>query len=404
MVMAMDTAMGTTTKAKTDQQHTANRRQQFFARLAQALHLVGNLALAWAQRLLFRANPKVRSILIFRTGSFGDSLCAIPAIASIRKNFPDARIDMLTNTGHFGKSLVSIDQLIGPGILNRVLHYQNQPRRQILKLIRNGRYDLVIQLPQYNAAWYRLLRDMVFFRFGAGIRAGFGWQWNGAPIFRQAREAVFFSKNERLRLLEILEKNDVPPLPETTFALNWTDSDRVTAGSKLEAVIPATGKPLIAVVAGAKRSQNRWPAAYFNAVCRHFSGRFNLVLLGGPDDASLAGQIQQNEPGVYSLCGQLSPMQNAWVIKQCRLVLSNDTGLMHLSYAVGAPLVALFSARDLPGRWYPPNRPNVRILRHFGLACSACLSDRCNRNICMEKIEVAQVIGEMENLLGNRNL
>ncbi len=397
--MDMATAMGTTTKAKTDPPLPATWWQQFLVCLVQAIHLIGNLKLRWAQQLLFRANPQARSILIFRTGSFGDSLCAIPAICSIRKKFPEARIDILTNTGHPGQNLVSIDQLIAPGILNRGLNYQNQSRRQVLKTIRGGRYDLIIQLPQYNAPWHRLLRDMLFFRFGAGIRAGFGWQWDSVPIFRQAQEVVFLAKNERRRLLEIVAKNGVPPLPETAIALHWTDADRAIAGAKLGAVLPAAGKPLIAIVAGAKRPQNRWPAAYFKAVCRHFSRQFNLVLLGGPDDTSLARQIQDGEPGVYSLCGQLSPMQNAWILKKCWLVLSNDTGLMHLSYAVGAPLVALFSARDLPGRWFPPDLPNVRVLRHFGLACSACLSVHCKRNVCMEKIEVAQAIGVMEDLL-----
>lgn len=398
--MGTATAMGTTTKAKTNRTGTT-RWQQIQVRIVWALHLAGNLVLYWLQRLLFSVNAHPRRILIFRTGSFGDNLCAIPAICAVRKQFPEAQIDILTNTGHPGRNLVSIDQLIAPGILNQVLNYQDQPRRQVLKNVRSGHYDLVIQLPQYNAPWFRLLRDMVVFRLGTGIRAGFGWAWDSIPIFRQAQEAVFLAKNERQRLLAILKKNGIPAFPETSFALHWTDIDREIAEEILERILPANGKPLMAIVAGAKRSQNRWPLASFIAVCRHFAPQFNLILLGGPDDEILAKQIQESASGAYSLCGQLSPMQNAWVLKKCRIVLSNDTGLMHLSYAVGAVLVALFSARDLPGRWYPPNLPNIRILRYFGLPCSTCLSDHCKRNVCMEKIEVIQVISAINDLLRN---
>lgn len=392
--------MGTTTKAKT-KAPAASKLQQLQVRLVRVLHWVGNLVLHWVQHLLFSSNPEARRILIFRTGSFGDSLCAIPAICSIRNQFSNAQIDILTNTGHPNRNLVSIDQVIASGILNRIINYQNQSRRKVLQDIQKSRYDLVIQLPQYNAPWYRLLRDMVIFRFVAGIHAGFGWTWDNIPTFRQAQEAVFTAKNERLRLLEILKKNGVLPLPETTFALHWTNTDQEIAEAKIKAVLPKTDKPLIAIVAGAKRSQNRWQLTNFKAVCRQFASQFNFILLGGPDDESLAKQIQDGEPGIYSLCGQLSPMQNAWVLKKCRMVLSNDTGLMHLSYAVGAPLVALFSARDLPGRWYPPDIPSVRILRYFGLPCSACLSETCTRNVCMEKIEIAQVIDAMDDLLRN---
>jgi len=395
--------MGTTTKAKNNRTQAFNKIQQLQCRIVQVLHRAGNAMLRNAQGVFFQKNSAPRRILIFRTGSFGDSLCAIPAIQSIRRHFSGAQIHLLTNTGHAGQILVSIDQLIAPEILDRVINYQAQNRLALLAEIRQNRYDLIIQLPQYNAPWYRLLRDMCLFRFFAGIRAGFGWQWDGVNLFRQAQEAGFVAKNERRRLLDILAKNGIPALPETDFSLLWMEDDRRIAESILQEIVPDE-KPLIGLVVGAKRPQNRWPLDSFRQVCRYFAPRFNLVLLGGPDDAPLAEQLQGGQPGAYSLCGRLSPMQHAWVLKKCRLVVSNDTGLMHLAYAVHAPLVALFSARDLPGRWYPPERANVRVIRHAGLACSACLSERCADNVCMKNIEAGAVIGAMEGVLAKAAL
>jgi ADP-heptose:LPS heptosyltransferase len=350
------------------------------------------------QTLLFRANQSPQRILIFRTGSFGDGICAIPAIHSIRSHFSNAQLDILTNTGHENQNLVSIDQLIAPGILDRVINYQGSSRSALIAEIRQHKYDLVIQLPQYNAPWYRLFRDMVVFRILCGIPAGFGWQWDATPVFRRAQEALLLAPNERRRLLDLLVKNRVPALSEFEFPLRYEENDRQVAESTLSAGLHSN-KVLIGIVPGAKRSQNRWPVTAFQAVCKHFSDRFEIVLLGGPDDRDIADKICQDQAGVHSLCGQLLPMQNAWILKKCALVLSNDTGLMHLAYAVHAPLVAVFSARDLPGRWYPPNRDTICVLRRFDTPCSVCLSETCADNICMKNISVLAVIAAMEDVL-----
>lgn len=72
--------------------------------------------------LFFNKDIKgVRKILIFRTGSLGDSVCALPAIYSIRKNFPDAQIDILTNAG--AENLVSLGAIIDRTIVNEIINY-----------------------------------------------------------------------------------------------------------------------------------------------------------------------------------------------------------------------------------------------------------------------------------------
>lgn len=393
----MDTAMGMVTAitTKTNNKRAASARWKLQSiRLA---HGAGNAVLRLAQRSLFRPPAKASRILIFRTGSFGDSLCAIPAIRSIRQQFPKSRIDILTNTGHSGKRLVSLDQLIAPGLIDEVINYEGMPRRALTKTIRSRHYDAIIQLPQYNAPLHRLLRDMLVFRILCRIPAGLGWQWDNIPFFRKTQEYTGDAANERKRLLDMLQRNGIRPLPETDFALNLNEADHTVAETLLQQY-RRPGKAMIALVPGAKRPQNRWPLPYFAAVCAHFSPEFDLLLLGGPDDRELAGPLE-SIAHVHSLCGLLTPMQNAWVMKQCALVLSNDTGPMHLAYAVGTPLVALFSARDIPGRWYPPESPSNRIFRSFDIPCSVCFSETCADNICMKRIDPETVIAGMEQML-----
>ena len=61
----------------------------------------------------------IKKILIFRNGSFGDTICALPAINTIRKNFPDSDIDIMTNSG--GKTLVSIENIIDGSMINEFI-------------------------------------------------------------------------------------------------------------------------------------------------------------------------------------------------------------------------------------------------------------------------------------------
>jgi heptosyltransferase-3 len=157
------------------------------------------------------------------------------------------------------------------------------------------------------------------------------------------------------------------------------------------------GIPLIAVVVGAKRPQNRWPIGYFKQVVEHITNRYQVVLAGSQEDNELVRPLMDIRQ-VINACGRLTPMESAALLSLCTLTISNDTGPMHLSYGVGTPTIALFSSRDLPGKWYPPLDRNV-FFRTPDVPCQACFSETCNNNICMQAISPEQVIAEAENLL-----
>ena len=142
---------------------------------------------------------------------------------------------------------------------------------------------------------------------------------------------------------------------------------------------------------------NRWPIEYFRNVALYFSKKgFNIIIIGGQEDQALAEQLL-NISNIYDFTGKLTPMQSAVMIKNCRQTLSNDTGPMHLSYAVETPVVAVFSARDYPNKWFPP-KGNI-VLRDNDIECSVCFTETCTDNQCMKSISVETVIESLENLL-----
>ncbi len=357
-----------------------------------------NVVLKIFKCLLFGNNIKIeaKKILIFRTGSLGDSVCALPAIYSIRKNFPDAQIDILTNAG--AENLVSLGALIDRTIVNEIINYYGMPKKKLFKLIKKNKYDLFIQLPQYGAAWFRQLRD-IFIAKSLGVKYAFGWQICSTQFLAKHQARLINFENERDRLLRILERNGLKSYG-LVFPLGITEEIKRKVEILIEdkrlkdTRLPFLDNNLspvqsrqenIGLVVGAKRPQNRWPIEYFKEVADYLlKQRYNILLFGGPEDFELAEQIKGDN--VFNFCGKLSPLETAEMMKYCRLVISNDTGPMHLAYAVGTPLIAIFSSRDYYGKWFPPKNEKNIVLRNNDMYCAECFRDEVNGNKCLKKI------------------
>lgn len=351
-----------------------------------------NAILSATVKLVFRSQGSPQRILIFRTGSLGDNICAIPSIAAIRKHYPNSKIDILVNSG--ASNLVSLEQLLDPACYDEIINYLGKPRKEVVNILRARNYDLVIQLPQTGSSFTRLIRDILFFRLIS--KSGFGWCMSIVPFFKRTQENYVSFDNETHRLAKLLHRFGIE-VDENQYLLNITKEDEIIVGEKFSEIVN-NKMDCIAVVVGAKRPQNRWPIGYFNEVIRVFATKYNILLIGGPEDKVLTSHLQ-NHNNIHNFCGLLTPLQSAALIKRCKLVLSNDTGPMHLSYAVNIPVIAIFSARDFPGKWFPPENEKNIVNRSYGIHCSLCLSENCTNNICMQHIEPPLIITQMKAML-----
>jgi ADP-heptose:LPS heptosyltransferase len=355
-----------------------------------------NLILHFLKEILYRkSRGTVRSVLIFRTGSLGDSLCAVPAIQSIKKQYPLADVDILTNTGY--SNLAGLHHLLEKDVYREIINYYGYSKKKLFHLLRQRKYDLVIQLPQVDASFFTLLRDLIIFR--AVAPSGFGWRKSQMKWFRKTQARFLQFPNEVDRLSILLQQHNIIPSTVGTI-LTPLVSDVLYAKEVLQQLGVSSFNNLIAIVVGAKRPQNRWPITYFKQVVDHFSSKYTIVLIGAKEDNELVQPLVTTN-NVVNTCGRLTPMQSAAAISLCRLSISNDTGPMHLSYAVGTAVIALFSSRDLPGKWYPSGKNNY-VFRAANIACEACFSETCNNNICMQAIQPSEVISCAEQLLNSR--
>lgn len=347
-----------------------------------------NAVISLCRLALFRDHNDPKRILIFRTGSIGDNICSIPSIVAIRKHFIAAEIHLLTDAG--GQNLASLDRLLSPDYYNKVIDYSNLRILQLLQVIRKGRYDLVIELPQ-NIVTLRLeIRNMIFFRL-AGIRSGFGWHVTTCFSFLQTQEKHLQFLSEAKNLLQIIESHGIKVFDAERYPLQLTDEDRAIAEGTLHKTVPADyiQNRMIALVPGAKRSQNLYPLDRFVLLAEWLVRKgYTVLVIGGQEDI-IRGNEMAMQKGVFSFCGKLTPLQSAALLSKCFIAISNDTGPMHLSYAVGTPVIGLFSSRDFQNKWFPPEG-NI-ALRNYHVHCSLCFTETCGNNICMQGIPLDAV-------------
>ena len=120
--------------------------------------------------------------------------------------------------------------------------------------------------------------------------------------------------------------------------------------------------------------------------------KYDVALIGGKADREFIDKIinKSDNRKIKSYAGELNVLDSAALIKIAKLVISVDSGPMHLTYALNTKLVALFSARDYAEKWYPPTNRGV-VLR-YDIKCSPCFLDKCPiNNECINSITVEEV-------------
>ena len=308
-------------------------------------------------------------ILIIKPSALGDVVHALPTINRIRQRFPDAHIAWLVND-----ALASL--LKHSPIINEVIPF---PRHQYAELpalvhrLRQYRFDIVIDLQG-------LLRSGLMSRLTrAPRRIGLS----------DAREGARFFYNEIV---------DVPRAHAVDRYLLAARHLGCEAGSiefplGVSAQIKSEG--LIAVNPSARWETKLWGNDKFAELVRRLP-RERVVLTGSSGERDTIERIAQ---GSRNLAGQTDLFQLAELYRRCAVVITNDSGPMHIAAAVGTPVVGIFGPTD-PALTGPYGKQHV-VLR-AGIPCSPCFKGHCVNPVlmeCMKLITVEQVLAAAKPFL-----
>jgi heptosyltransferase-2 len=200
--------------------------------------------------------------------------------------------------------------------------------------------------------------------------------------------------HEYLHLAAALGANPEPVPPQLAIA-----PDEIEAAKKKFGLAEIT-QPIFGLNPGAEYGPaKRWPVERFIAAAKEIQQRTNCtwLLFGGKGDASITDQIESaignRQSAIFNLAGKTSLRELMSLLKICRVLLTNDTGPMHVAAALGTPVVVPFGSTspELTGPGLPGD-PRHRLLKS-GAPCSPCFLRECPVDFrCMNGIRVEHVV------------
>ncbi|TMH75637.1 MAG: lipopolysaccharide heptosyltransferase II, partial [Betaproteobacteria bacterium] len=308
-------------------------------------------------------------ILIVAPNWIGDALLAQPLFARLRKKLPGVLIDALAPpwTAPVLRRMPEIDDVVEAPFDHGELALV--ARWRLGRRLRSRRYDQAIVLPNtFKSA-------LVPFFAKIPVRSGFvGESRYGLLNLAHKLDA----KGVRLmaeRYAQLAEKpGTMPalPLPQTRLAVD--EANLVLDLSRLRL---SRARPIAAFCPGAEYGPSkRWPARHFAALARKLAALgYAVWLFGSEKDRAIGEEIAvASEGAATNLCGKTDLASAIDLLSLAEVVVSNDSGLMHVAAGVGRPVVALYGSSS--PEHTPPLARSYRIVR-TGIECSPCFAREC---------------------------
>jgi heptosyltransferase II len=323
----------------------------------------------------------IRKILIIRPGGIGDAALLIPAICLLKKKLPEALITVLAE-----KRNASTFSLC-PHV-DKVLQY-DKPYELLLAIWAN--YDVVIDTEQ----WHRL--SAIIARVsGAGIAIGYATNERKKlfthPILYSQHDYESKSFSHLLEPLAITIKNE--GLPFLTVPKEAIKNAETLLGK-------FSGRPFITISPGSSVPEKQWSLNNFSKLASKINQVGFPIVVIGSDKERMSGEMITNGIEALNLAGKTSLLETAAVIEKSSLLVSGDSGVLHIAAGLGCPTVSLFGPSNA-NKWAPRGKHHITISRN--LSCSPCSKfgniPNCRINArCMAEITVEEVLGAVEKLL-----
>jgi lipopolysaccharide heptosyltransferase II len=330
-------------------------------------------------------------IIVLTREHIGDLVCTTPALRSLRRRYPDARITVevgeraacvLENNPHVDEILVRRD------------HQGLAGKLRFIALLRHRKYDLGVILD--NSA------DMISYLWAGGVPLRVGLvrkrRFSGLLTDSVLFDPTVHEMVDNFRNVVGLLGADVSDASTEVFP---GAKDSVAAARHLVAAGLNGDEILVGLNPGASLPSNRWLPERFAELGDRLTTRpgVTVLLLGGREDASLSDEIsaKMHAPAVR-LTGRLTVMQLAEVLARCAVLVTADTGPMHLAVAMKTPVVALFGPAALHESG-PGYAPGHRVIRKVA-GCPDCTKQVCRHDRrCMRAISAEEVAREVFEML-----
>lgn len=300
----------------------------------------------------------VKQILLIQTAFTGDVVLATPLIEKLHQYYPDAAIDFVLKKGNEGL-------LLGHPYLREVMVFNKKAGKigELLRLrsaIRKKKYDLVVNMHRFGSSGF-----LAGFS-GAKERVGFDKNPFSFRYTKKVTHEIGNGKHEVRRNLELIEhltdmKTELPKLYPSE-----TDEKLVS--------FHKTKGAYVCIAPTSVWFTKQWPLEKWVELIRMIPASYQVYLLGAPGDRSVCDDIIRRSAREHAanLCGQLSFLQSAALMRDAKMNFVNDSAPLHFASAMNAPVTAIFCSTIPQFGFGPLSDDSVVIEVDEKLDCRPC--------------------------------
>ena len=334
-------------------------------------------------------------ILIVEVNWLGDVLFSTPAIKALRKKFPDSHIaclivprvkEVLALNPHINELIINDENGLHKGFLGKL---------KLAQELKQKKFDVVVL---FHRSFTR-----AFLAYWAGIpqRVGY-YTWKRSSLLTQP---LPMPKKDSLHRVDYY-LTIVKPLGADTsdrfYEFFTAEEDKKFIDNFFKDKGISAGDFVVCLNPGGNWFSKRWPKEHFAQLADRLITEYKVkaIFSGAKDDLPLIQEIaglMKNKPIVAA--GETTLKQSACLFKKANLVISADSGPLHIAAAEGANVIALFgpTSSRITG---PMGRGRIKVIQAQGSDCTIpCYDTQCNNNRCMQAITVSEVVVAVQDFL-----
>ncbi len=368
--------------------------------MAKIFDLIGNILFFPFGLKRLELPERIRKILVIRLDGIGDVMFTTPLYEALKGKYPEARISVLVSIQT--KEVVEMNPYVDSVFVmektwfSAVSGIKFDEILSILRKIRKENFDIGIDLRGDMRNILLMLLGKVKFRVGYGVTGG-GFLLNMIQDYEKDMQEV----EKNIRLIKGLDCK----VANRRLQIYYSQSDQANVLEFLERENVGKYDSLLAVHMGAGYPSKSWKKERFLQLLKELNERnYGRIVLVGNDNNDICFNYIRKRLSIdyISTIGRLSIRELAVLLERCSVLISCDSGPVHVAAAVGTPCIVLFSGTNTLKQWGDPDN-NVNKVIHKDVECSPCEMRICpqNTHLCMGNIRVEDVLYELDALFGS---
>jgi lipopolysaccharide heptosyltransferase II len=344
-----------------------------------------------------------KNVLAILIAGIGDLVMASASLRALRRGHPDGEMHLLTSSeaSMLAVNFPYIDRVWSFPVRElRKEKLQGLRAISVIREMRKRKFDLCLDLYRVTSLRGALKMGLLMSLLRAQRKAGHGSMGFGIFLDKKAPKGIFENRHFTEAMMDLAKLAGGVP-DDGGIEVFWDKSVEAKCATLFHEETQEIRPFCIGINPGADRTEKRWSPENHASVADRLSEvrGAKIFVFGGPGEEHLASRIEKAmQHPVTNLAGKLSLNELAYVISRLDLLVTNDSGPMHIGAAVKTPVVALFGPED-PVYTRPYTSPDLYRIVQKELSCRPCMNKRCDRPICMESLKPEEVLQACLELL-----